>query len=92
MARCEACGEHSSMPYSCSYCGGTFCKSHRMPEKHGCRNLSEASSPSTANLTEENMQAASKAYRQTGNQSRRIVYLYLLVAAIVIVAILFFFL
>ncbi|MEM3646893.1 MAG: AN1-type zinc finger domain-containing protein [Thermofilum sp.] len=37
MARCEACGSEVSLPFVCSYCKGTFCSRHRLPEAHDCR-------------------------------------------------------
>ncbi|MEJ2251380.1 MAG: zinc finger AN1 domain-containing stress-associated protein [Candidatus Lokiarchaeota archaeon] len=38
MARfCEYCGkEIDYLPFSCKYCGGVYCKEHRLPENHEC--------------------------------------------------------
>ncbi|MFX1314927.1 MAG: AN1-type zinc finger domain-containing protein [Promethearchaeota archaeon] len=37
MTYCEFCGEQISyLPFNCKYCGGTFCKKHRLPENHQC--------------------------------------------------------
>lgn len=37
MAYCEFCGvQISYLPFTCKYCGGTFCKKHRLPENHQC--------------------------------------------------------
>ncbi|MHA2036813.1 MAG: AN1-type zinc finger domain-containing protein [Promethearchaeota archaeon] len=37
MAYCEFCGEQIGyLPFTCKYCGGTFCKKHRLPENHEC--------------------------------------------------------
>lgn len=37
MPFCVYCGEQSSyLPFKCKYCGGTFCKKHRLPENHEC--------------------------------------------------------
>ena len=37
MTYCEFCGEQSSyLPFSCKFCGGTYCKKHRLPENHEC--------------------------------------------------------
>jgi hypothetical protein len=34
---CESCGEEIGyLPFKCKYCGGTFCKKHRLPENHDC--------------------------------------------------------
>ncbi len=31
------------LPFICSYCGGTFCSEHRLPEQHECKKLNERS-------------------------------------------------
>ena len=37
MPFCEACGnEIPYLPFKCKYCGGVFCKKHRLPENHDC--------------------------------------------------------
>lgn len=37
MTYCEFCGELITyLPFTCKYCGGTFCKKHRLPENHEC--------------------------------------------------------
>lgn len=37
LAFCEHCGEKIGyLPFKCKYCGGTFCKKHRLPENHQC--------------------------------------------------------
>ncbi|MGV9204042.1 MAG: AN1-type zinc finger domain-containing protein [Promethearchaeia archaeon] len=37
MPFCEYCGEEIGyLPFKCRYCGGTFCKKHRLPENHDC--------------------------------------------------------
>ncbi|MHA1460072.1 MAG: rhomboid family intramembrane serine protease [Promethearchaeota archaeon] len=37
MAFCEHCGEKINfLPFKCKYCGGAFCKEHRLPENHQC--------------------------------------------------------
>ncbi len=37
MTYCEFCGEQISyLPFNCKYCGGTYCKKHRLPENHEC--------------------------------------------------------
>ncbi|KXB01163.1 hypothetical protein AKJ41_02490 [candidate division MSBL1 archaeon SCGC-AAA259O05] len=40
---CDYCGKEISLPYTCEYCGGSFCSKHRLPEKHECEGLSEIS-------------------------------------------------
>jgi len=37
MAYCEFCGNQIGyLPFTCKYCGGTFCNKHRLPENHEC--------------------------------------------------------
>lgn len=37
MPFCETCGEEIGyLPFKCKYCGGVFCKKHRLPENHDC--------------------------------------------------------
>ena len=37
MPFCESCGsEIPYLPFKCKYCGGIFCKKHRLPENHDC--------------------------------------------------------
>ncbi|MFW6127808.1 MAG: rhomboid family intramembrane serine protease [Halobacteriota archaeon] len=36
MNTCDICGKKEFLPYKCSYCGGTFCAAHRLPEMHNC--------------------------------------------------------
>ena len=34
--KCQFCGKEESLPFTCNYCGGTFCSEHRLPEAHQC--------------------------------------------------------
>ncbi|MDA4118645.1 MAG: site-2 protease family protein [Thaumarchaeota archaeon] len=48
--KCDYCGADEDLPFTCNYCGGTFCGEHRLPEAHRCTgDLSRkfASSPLT---------------------------------------------
>lgn len=37
MTFCENCGEQITyLPFKCKYCGGVYCKKHRLPENHQC--------------------------------------------------------
>ncbi|MHA2007122.1 MAG: AN1-type zinc finger domain-containing protein [Promethearchaeota archaeon] len=37
MTYCEFCGDQIGyLPFKCKFCGGTFCKKHRLPENHEC--------------------------------------------------------
>ena len=35
-SHCNFCLESTTMPYHCHRCGGWYCESHRLPEKHNC--------------------------------------------------------
>jgi Zn-dependent protease len=35
--KCDFCGREEDLPFTCNYCGGTFCAEHRLPEAHACR-------------------------------------------------------
>jgi len=37
LSYCEFCGEQIGyLPFTCKYCGGTYCTKHRLPENHEC--------------------------------------------------------
>ncbi|MGP8322920.1 MAG: rhomboid family intramembrane serine protease [Methanosarcinaceae archaeon] len=38
---CWICGKREAMPYTCRYCGKTYCADHRLPEQHGCAGFYE---------------------------------------------------
>ena len=38
MNKCDVCGKDQVFPFHCSYCSGTFCSEHRIPESHNCPN------------------------------------------------------
>jgi Zn-dependent protease len=35
--KCDYCGKEEDLPFTCNYCGGTFCGEHRLPEAHACK-------------------------------------------------------
>jgi Zn-dependent protease len=35
--KCDVCGKDEDLPFTCNYCGGTYCAEHRLPESHACR-------------------------------------------------------
>jgi len=35
--KCDYCGKAEDLPFTCNYCGGTFCGEHRLPEAHQCK-------------------------------------------------------
>ena len=35
--KCDFCGKEEDLPFTCNYCGGTFCGEHRLPEAHACK-------------------------------------------------------
>ncbi len=36
---CDYCGFIDPMPFTCKFCGGSFCYNHRLPESHSCIGL-----------------------------------------------------
>ncbi len=45
VTKCSKCGKEVYMPFVCNYCGQAFCTDHRLPENHGCKNISQALPP-----------------------------------------------
>ncbi len=59
MAFCEFCGEKISfLPFKCKYCGGAYCKEHRLPEYHQCTFELEHVSVTTSDLKESNLRVS----------------------------------
>ena len=44
-AKCKYCGEDVVLPFTCNYCGGSFCGEHRLPERHACPEAWKARAP-----------------------------------------------
>ncbi len=40
--KCQACTQETMLPFTCPYCGGQFCATHRLPENHACPKLDYA--------------------------------------------------
>jgi membrane associated rhomboid family serine protease len=36
---CDYCHFREPMPFTCKFCGGSFCYNHRLPESHDCHGL-----------------------------------------------------
>jgi hypothetical protein len=53
MGNCDYCGENVELPYRCSYCRGTFCSEHRLPENHNCTELKAAVPPPKSYIRDE---------------------------------------
>jgi hypothetical protein len=58
VVHCEFCGkEIGYLPFKCKYCGGIFCKVHRLPENHACsfdkKHVPTTPSPSRSEREEE---------------------------------------
>jgi hypothetical protein len=37
--QCELCGFTEPLPFTCKFCGNSFCYNHRLPESHNCPGL-----------------------------------------------------
>ncbi len=68
MPECDYCGKNTSLPYTCGYCGGTFCGKHRLPENHECEGLDEISEKSEA--SDEIYRGVSDELKSTGEESK----------------------
>lgn len=33
---CDVCGDESELAFTCSFCAGSFCAEHQLPENHDC--------------------------------------------------------
>ena len=42
---CQHCGTEVVLPFKCSYCHGSFCSEHRLPENHACSEYWRAKAP-----------------------------------------------
>ncbi len=47
-AKCQYCGNDVVLPFKCTYCGGSFCAEHRIPENHACPETWRAKAPREA--------------------------------------------
>jgi membrane associated rhomboid family serine protease len=36
---CDYCGFRDPMPFTCKFCGSSYCYNHRLPESHDCQGL-----------------------------------------------------
>jgi hypothetical protein len=39
MARCDHCGNETTLPFTCQHCGGRFCGDCRLPPNHDCAGI-----------------------------------------------------
>lgn len=39
--QCDYCGFRDPMPFTCKFCGNSYCYNHRLPESHGCAGLEQ---------------------------------------------------
>jgi Zn-dependent protease len=52
LGRCQVCDGEVLLPFRCSYCGGSFCAEHRLPEMHRCYGIRLAPSPDRIRVAE----------------------------------------
>lgn len=62
MTACSQCGEQLDMGYSCSYCTGSYCSDHRLPESHSCPGLRRTSPPERDRMDNTIKNTASRDY------------------------------
>jgi hypothetical protein len=66
MVSCEYCGDSTGgLTYMCNYCGAAFCQSHRLPEAHDCRSISETRPPTSVAHEAEAVKDKSRGARST---------------------------
>jgi hypothetical protein len=59
MTFCEHCGEKISfLPFKCKYCGGTYCKEHRLPEYHQCTFELKSVPVITSNISDSSLKSS----------------------------------
>ncbi|MCX9009769.1 MAG: rhomboid family intramembrane serine protease [Candidatus Methanoperedens sp.] len=39
--QCDYCGFRDPMPFTCKFCGNSYCYNHRLPESHDCSGLEQ---------------------------------------------------
>jgi Zn-dependent protease len=64
-AKCQHCGVDVVLPFTCSYCGGSFCGEHRLPERHACPESWRARAPREAPPANRAWSSAEPSYKYT---------------------------
>jgi hypothetical protein len=70
LGRCQVCDGEVLLPFRCSYCGGSFCAEHRLPEMHRCYGIRLAPSPDRVRVAER--YRVSPASRQRALQHKQV--------------------
>ncbi|WP_210416400.1 AN1-type zinc finger domain-containing protein [Halostella sp. PRR32] len=70
MEQCRICGDEARHPYTCNYCGGTHCSSHRLPENHSCSGLDGASSDQWMSEKHKTHKRRGTTVRSSSNRSK----------------------
>ncbi len=71
MTYCEFCGEEIGyLPFKCKYCGGTYCKSHRLPENHEC-SFELKHTPLVPTSSKEDTPLRAEAYRRSTSYKQK---------------------
>ena len=82
MTRCDTCGEHRSTLSTCQRCGGSFCTSHRLPERHDCPGLPSRDSAGGFRFEDLGDDREQVKHSRSRGASRLLVGLVLLVAVL----------
>ncbi|HUT81819.1 MAG TPA: AN1-type zinc finger protein [Candidatus Bathyarchaeia archaeon] len=74
MAECdfEGCPNFETLPFTCKYCGKTFCRFHRLPENHACEKIHLSKSPlkETKNISYKTNDISSSSSVQTEKSAK----------------------
>ena len=86
MVECEICGTSVSggSAFTCSYCGGTFCPSHRLPFNHACPRIEDwrSSKPEKVKKTREREKELQLLVKQRSIIAGAVIGLFLVIMAI----------
>lgn len=90
--RCDYCGKYEMLPFTCKYCGGTYCVNHRLPEYHQCPALHAMKDGTWRPPAQARKSQQSQAHRRTRLPRIRLpaqgYYAYIIIGICVLVSIL----
>ena len=93
MVRCEICESEVSggSAFTCSYCGKTFCPSHRLPFNHACKNIEKWRSSSPEKKRSVRNQGKSESPVRLISEILRVRRTWIISAVIIIISVLLIF-
>lgn len=92
--KCQECDEDTMLPFICSYCGGVFCSTHRLPEYHKCINQPKQASSYLSPLEQKSENHGSliepRVLVQKHSKTKKVIG-FVIVAAVVLSAVYIFY-